>query len=89
MSAEETMKLPHPAAQLHAILTDGAPMNETVLCEEHFADWSDSGMESALDAEDAPEDPEYVEITAEFASNNDSACTICAGLRAIDRDEAR
>lgn len=73
------------SAPLFVILTDdGAPMNDTAACAAHLADVEGSGLVSAAGADDAPENPEYVKVTARFAARNDTACGVCAALARIE-----
>lgn len=55
---------------------DGAPMNETALCEEHaHGEYLDFATGMLAGADDAPAEPEFHEV--EHPENNDTVCVEC------------
>lgn len=66
---------------------DGAPINETAVCDYHMPDFGDMAYGNAEDAEDSPEEVIFSEVTAEFAANNDTVCIGCNAERQIAEED--
>ena len=60
---------------IHTPDADGAPMNETAVCQDHLAEYSDTGADLAANADDRPRALEYTVVRN--PADNDTMCVLC------------